>query len=168
MKKVLTSFILVLTFGFIYENGYSQLEEGFQQQLAGARNQTLRVNAIFSVAKDNNAYGPEFFKQDIAIIEAFNKELAAIKEALKTVEKNSNTAQIMEDNNPEFGTTATVIEGFIEGFEAWATDNPDAINLGGGGDWYHVFLNDAKTAVADAMSLDQEMLIIIREIRGNY
>ena len=168
MKTLFTSIVL-LTFVFLAGRASAQSTGSFEEELAGAKNQTMRINAVFSVAADNSAYGKEFFGEDVAIINSFTKTITDIAADLKIVEKNSNTAQVIENNNPNFGTTADVISKYIQGFEKWAASNQDEItSYDGSGQWYEVFMKSANNAVSLAQVLDNEIAEVVNEIRGNY
>lgn len=167
MKKLFALFVL-LTAVFV-QNGFSQSTGSFEEELAGARNQTLRINAVFSVAVDNKAYGKEYFAEDVAIINSFNKTISDIGADLETVEKNSNTAQVIENNNPNFGTTADVISKYIQGFERWASANMDEVkSYDGSGIWYEEFMKAGNNAVSSAQTLDDAISEVVSEIRGHY
>ncbi|MCB0721051.1 MAG: hypothetical protein KDC42_02000 [Ignavibacteriae bacterium] len=167
MKKL--SLLFILLTAVLINNGFAQSVGSFEEELAGARNQTLRINAVFSVATDNSAYGKEFFAEDIAIINSFNQTITDIAADLKVVDKNSNTAQAIENNNPNFGTTADVISKYIQGFERWATSHQDEVaSYDGSGKWYEEFMKNANTAVSLAQVLDNELAEAVNEIRGHY
>ena len=167
MKKLFT--IVSLLFLVSLQNVYSQTTNDFEEELKGARNQTLRINAIFSVAFDNNTYGIETFVEDQDIINSYSRTVASISIDLETVEKNSNTAQVIENYNPNFGTTADVISKYIEGYEKWAASNMDEVKeYDGSGNWFETFILTGKNVVEASKRLDYALAEVVNEIRGHY
>ena len=165
MKKLYTLVIFLV----LAQSGYSQSVEAFEEELKGARNQTLRINALFSVAFDNSTYGSETFVEDQDIINSYTRTVSSITADLEAVEKNSNTAQVIENYNPNFGTTADVISRYIEGYEKWAASNMDEIKeYDGSGNWFETFILTAKNVVEASKRLDNEIAMVVNEIRGHY
>ena len=165
MKKLFTLIIFLV----LSHSGYSQSVEAFEEELKGARNQTLRINALFSVAFDNNTYGSETFVEDQDILNSYSSTVASITIDLENVEKNSNTAQVIENYNPNFGTTADVISKYIAGYEKWAASNMDEIKeYDGSGNWFETFILTGKNVVEASKRLDNEIAMVVNEIRGHY